>query len=163
MIRDNLELNSGLVKFRSKESVVAYLETLLQYYKARQEEYGHQLGEQLRTPQGAPPPREKKEDQKKDKGGQQPRGWSKIGTLLVSVSDPKGALSQVTLRIVDDYKARVEKVSGALKSFQDVDTLSQAGTVTYTLFIFMGVPEGVIMETTAKREIFAFTARFRAV
>ncbi|MDG6991002.1 MAG: hypothetical protein JRM99_06235 [Nitrososphaerota archaeon] len=163
MIRDNLELNSGLVKFRGKESVVAYLETLLQYYKARQEEYGHQLGEQLRSAPSAPPPKEKKEDSKKDKGAQVPRGWAKVGTLPVNSSDPQGALAQVTLRIVDDYKSRVERVSDALKSFQDVDTLSQQGTKSYTLFVFKGVPEGVIVEGMAKHEVFAFTARFRAV
>ena len=163
MLRDNLELNSGLVKFRSRESAVAYLETLLQYYKARQEEYGHQLGEQLRSPQGEAPKKEKKE-KKEDKGAQQPvRGWTKVGSLPVNTSDTQGALSQVTLRIVDDYKSRVERVSEALKSFQDVDSLSQAGTKSYTLFVYKGVPEGVIVEDMSKKEVFAFTGRFRAV
>ncbi len=164
MQRGNLELNSGLVKFPSRESATAYLEALLQYYKARQEEYGHQLGEQLRNPQEAAPQKDKKEDSKKDKGGQQtPRGWTRVGGLPVNVSDPQGALAQVTLRIVDDYKSRVERVTDALKSFQEVDTLSQAGTKSYTLFVFRGVPEGVIVESMPKREAFAFTAGFRAV
>ena len=165
MQRGNLELNSGLVKFPSRESASAYLEALLQYYKARQEEYAHQLGEQLRSPQGHSQPREKQEKEaKKDKGGQQaPRGWTRVGSLPVNVSDPQGALAQTTLRIVDDYKARVEKVSDALKSFQEVDALSQAGTRSYTLFVYKGVPEGVIVEDMAKREVFAFTASFRAV
>ena len=164
MLRDNLELNSGLVKFRSKESVVAYLETLLQYYKTRQEEYGHQLGEQLRSPAAAPGPKEKQEKEpKKEKGQPQTaRGWTRVGTLPVNMSDPQGAFAQLTLRIVDDYKSRVEKVSEALKSFQDVDTLSQAGSKSYTLFVFKGVPEGVIVESAAKRDVFAFAARFRA-
>ncbi|MDG6982841.1 MAG: hypothetical protein JRM74_05230 [Nitrososphaerota archaeon] len=165
MLRDNLELNSGLVKFGSKESVIAYLETLLEYYKTRQEEYGHQLGEQLRNPQGQAPPREKPEkESKKDKGGQgAPRGWVKVGSLPVNSSDPQGALAQVTLRIVDDYKSRVERLSDALKSFLEVDTLSQNGTRSYTLFIFKGVPEGVIVEGMVKREVFAFAARFRTL
>ncbi|MDG6990657.1 MAG: hypothetical protein JRM99_04465 [Nitrososphaerota archaeon] len=164
MLRDNLELNSGLVKFRSKESAVAYLETLLQYYKTRQEEYGHQLGEQLRNPQAEAPKKEKKEEAKKDKGEKPtPKGWVRVGSLPVNSSDPQGALAQVTLRIVDDYKSRVERVSDSLKSFQDVDTLSQVGTKTYTLFVYKGVPEGVIVESVAKKEVFAFTARFRAI
>jgi hypothetical protein len=162
MLHENLELNSGLVKFPSKESATAYLEAMLQYYKGRQEEYGHQLGEQLRSPQG--PPQAKEKEGKKEKGGQQaPKGWFKVGSLPVNASDPKGALAQVTLRIVDDYKSRVEKLSDALKSFQEVDTLSQQGTRSYTLFVYKGVPEGVIVEGMVKKEVFAFTARFRAV
>jgi hypothetical protein len=165
LLRDNLELNSGLVKFVSRESATAYLEALLEYYKARQEEYGHQLGEHLRSAPGAPPPKEKQEkEQKKEKGQPQTaRGWTRVGSLPVNVSDPQGALAQATLRIVEDYKGRVEKVSEALKSFKDVDSLSQAGTRSYTLFVFKGVPEGVIVEEAPKREAFAFAARFRAV
>ena len=167
MIRDNLELNSGLVKFHSREGVSTYLETLLEYYKSRQEEYGHQLGEYLRSEQSPQrPEREAKKDSKKDKDGQPQlsKGWARVGNLIVNSSDPKGGLAQVTLRIVDDYKARVEKVSDALKSFKDVDTLSQSGTTTYTLFVFKGVPEAVIVERAEKRvEAFAFSSTFRAV
>lgn len=167
MLRDNLELNSGLVKFRTRESAVAYLETLLQYYKARQEEYGHQLGEHLRRGPEAPRPEEERgKEPKKEKGGQQPtaKGWTRAGSLPVNTSDTRGALAQVTLRIVDDYKSRVEKVSEALKSFQEVDNLSQPGTKSYTLFVYKGVPEGVIVESLPQKlEPFAFSATFRAV
>lgn len=168
MLRDNLELNSGLVKFRSKESAMAYMETLVQYYKTKQEEYGGQLSEHLRSAQGgaSPQPKEKPDkEQKKDKGSQPTAGgWSKVGTLSVNGSDSRGALAQVTLRIVEDYKSKVEKVSEALKSFKDVDTLSQPGTMSYTLFMYKGVPEGVIVESLERKlEAFAFSASFRAV
>lgn len=166
MLRDKLELTSGLVRFLSKESASAYMETLVQYYKTRLEEYGQQLAGHLRSGNDAKPPRQAQEkESKKDKGGQQPlaRGWSKVGSLLVNSSDAREALSQVTLRIVDDYKLRVEKVSEALKSFRDVDTLSQPGTKSYTLLVFKGVPEAVIVEDLAKKqELFAFSANFRA-
>lgn len=167
MLRDNLELNSGLIKFHSKDSVSAYLETLLQYYKTRQEEYGHQLGEQLRSAQETPKERKKAEKEaKKEKGGKQPvaKGWSRVGPLLVNTGDAGAAIAEVTLRIVDDYKARVERVSDALKAFNDVDTLSQAGTRSYTLLVFRGVPEAVIIGEDAKKvEAFAFSGSFKAV
>ena len=169
MLRDNLELNSGLVRFQSRESATAYLETLLQYYKSRQEEYGQQLAEHLRSSQ-SPQPQKKSEEKeqkkdKKDKKDQQPvaKGWARVGSLPVNTSDPLGARAQVTLRIVEDYKSRVEKVSEALKSFSDVDSLGRPGTSSYTLFVFKGVPEGVIVEAIAKKEVFAFAGRFRAV
>lgn len=165
MLRDNLELNSGLVRFRSRESATAYLETLLQYYKTRQDEYGQQLAEHLRSSQGSAQPKERPEKDAK-KGGQQAvaKGWSKVGNLLVNTTDALGAYAQVTLRIVEDYKSRVERVSDALKSFKDVDTLSQPGTKSYTLFVYKGVPEAVVVENLEKRmEAFAFSASFRAV
>ena len=164
MLRNNLETNAGLVRFHSKEGLSAYLETLLEYYKTRHDEYGQQLGEHLRgtsdVGQGAP-----KQD-KKDKGGPKTtaKGWTKVGDLPVNVSDPAGALAQVTLRIVDDYKVKVERVTDALKSFKDIDSISQGAGTSYTLFIMKGVPEAVIVEYTAKKmEAFAFTASFKAV
>lgn len=167
MLRNNLELNSGLVRFRSKESATAYLETLLQYYRSRQEEYAQQLADQLRTTQDSPRRKaESAKDSKKEKGGRQPsaQGWTKVGTLVVSSSDATGALAQVTLRITDDYRAKAEQVSEALKSFKDVDSLSQAGTRLYTLFVHRGVPEAVIVEDLARKaDAFAFSASFRAV
>lgn len=169
MLRDNLELNSGLVRFQTKESAGAYMETLLEYYKSRLEEYGQRLAEHLRSGEGDPVPQpdySHDREGKKDKGGQQStaKGWSKVGTLLVNTSDTRGAMAQVTLRIVDDYKSRVERISAALRSFGDVDTLSQPGTKSYTLFVYRGVPEAVIVENLAKKaEAFAFSGTFRAV
>jgi hypothetical protein len=166
MLRDNLELNSGLVKFQSRENATAYLETLLQYYRTRLDEYGQQLAGHLR---GADEPSAVKpsvKDAKKDKGAAQPsaKGWARVGSWLVNSSDAKGAYAQLTLRIVDDYKARVEKIAEALKSFKDVDSLSQPGTRSYTLFIFKGVPEAVVVEGLSRKvEAFAFSASFRAV
>lgn len=167
MLRNNLELASGLVWFRDKDSARAYLEALLEYYKARQDEYGQQLAEELRSAQEAPQPAQRQEkESKKDKDGPRPmaKGWSRVGSLPVNSSDPRHALAEVTLRIIDDYKARVERIAEALKSLQDVDSLSQPGTKAYTLFIYRGVPEGVIVDDLAKKqEVFAFTASFRAV
>ena len=130
MLRGNLELNSGLVRFHGKDAAAAYLETLLEYYKARHEEYGQQLGEHLRRaqePSQVAQKAEKLEKQQKGKEGQQAtaKGWAKVGTLPVNVTDSLGALAQVTLRIVEDYKSRIERVTDVLKSFKDIDSLSQ--------------------------------------
>ena len=167
MFRNNLETNAGLVRFHSRDAVSAYLEALLEYYKSKHEEYGQQLGEHLRgtseVREGAP--KQEKAD-KKDKGGQKPtaKGWTRVGELPVNVSDPTGALAQVTLRIVEDYKAKVDRLTETLKSFKDIDSVSQGAGTSYTLYIMRGVPEGVIVEYTARRvEAFAFAASFRAV
>lgn len=166
MLRDNLELNSGLVRFKNRESVDAYLETLLQYYRSRLDEYGQQLAGHLRGFNESTGPKPTEKEAKKDKNGHQPaaKGWAKVGTLPVNSTDVRGALAQVTLRIVEDYKSRVERISEALKSFKDVDTLSQPGTKSYILFVYKGVPEAVVVEAVDKKvEAFAFAATFRAV
>ena len=113
MLRNNLETNAGLVKFHPRDAASAYLEELLNYYKTKHEEYGQQLAEHLRMSQepsqGAP--RQEKQDKKdKDKGGPRAtaKGWTQVGTLPVNISDPQGALAQVTLRIVEDYKMKGE-------------------------------------------------------
>ena len=167
MLRNTLELGSGLVRFHTKDNARAYMETLLGYYKTRLEEYAQQLAEELRSAPDAPEQsrREKKDSKKgKDDPKQVPRGWRKVGSLAVNGTDTKRALAEVTLRIVDDYKARIDKISEALKSFDEVDTLSQPGTSAYTLFIYRGVPEAVLVNTMEKKqEVFAFSAKFRAV
>lgn len=172
MLRDNLELNSGLVRFRSKESASAYMETLLQYYKAKLDEYGQQLGVHLRNGQesqaAAPVEREQKKEKKdkKEKTGKQvvSKGWTRVGSLPVSVSNTDAGISEVTLKIVDDYKMKVEKVGEALKSFKDVDQLGQMGSKSYTLFMYRGVPEGIVIGDLEKRaEAFVFSASFKAV
>ena len=167
MLRNNLETNAGLVKFHSRDAASAYLEAMLEYYRTKHEEYGQQLAEHLRISQepsrGAPKP---EKSEKKEKGAQQAtaKGWTRIGTLPVNITDPQGALAQVTLRIVEDYKAKVEKITDALKSFKDIESVSQGAGAEYTLFIIRGVPEAVIVEySTKKVEAFVFNASFRAV
>ncbi len=158
----NLELGSGLVRFRSKEQARAYLEALLQHYKAKSEEYGGQMGELLR---GAQQPVQELKEAKPTKEAQKVgvKGWVRMGTMPVNASEPLKALGEVTLKIVEDCKMKVEKTAEALKSFDEVDT-RMPGSPSLILFINRGVPEALIVDEGSKRsEIFAFNARFRAV
>lgn len=158
----NLELGLGLVRFRSKDQAREYLEALLAYYKAKSEEYGRQMGELLRNSKPSAP---ETKDSKAPKEGQRAaaKGWVKIGSLPVNMSEPQKAVAEVTLKIVDDCRSKVEKTSEALKSLDEIE--SRCGVSQYLVFfISKGVPEAVITEEAAKRqELFAFTAKFRAV
>jgi len=48
LLRSDIELASGLVRFYSKEQARSYLEAMLEYYRMRSEEYGQQMGGLLR-------------------------------------------------------------------------------------------------------------------
>ena len=166
MLRNNLETNAGLIRFHSRDAASAYLEALLEYYKTKHEEYAQQLGEHLRAVQEPKAANGPKKPDKKDKGAQPTtaKGWTRLGELPVNVTDPQGALAQVTLRIVEDYKAKVERLTDVLKAFRDIESVTQGAGASYVLFIMKGVPEGVIVEhSTEKVEAFAFAASFRAV
>ncbi|MDG6898931.1 MAG: hypothetical protein JRN24_04235 [Nitrososphaerota archaeon] len=162
MLQGNLELGSGLVRFRSKEQAREYLEALLAHYKAKSEEYGGQMGELLRVAQ---PTGQESKESKPAKEGQKvgAKGWMKMGSLPVNMSDPQRAISEVTLKIVEDYRLKIEKTGDALKSLDEIESHSSGGQ-GYVFFISKGVPEAVVVEETAKKqELFVFSAKFRAV
>jgi len=162
----NFERCSGLVNFYSKEQARAYIESLLEYYKARSEEYGQLMGELLRSTQASNQGQNEVRDAKQTKEGQKPlaKGWLKAGSLHVNTSDTQRALAEVTLRIVDDYKVRIEKTAEALKSFSEVESLNFSAESAFTLFINRGLPEAFILNGALKRpEAFAFATKFRAV
>ena len=164
----NLELGSGLLRFRSKEQAREYMEQLLEYYKMRSEEYGGQMGELLRVAQaGAQEGKDQKDakDSKapKDAAKQQAKGWVKMGALPVNSSDPQRAIAEVTLKIVEEYKIKVERTTEALKSLDEIESRA-AGSANLVFYVNRGVPEAVIIEGTApKQETFAFSGSFRAV
>ena len=162
MVSRRIELASGLVKFRSKEEVRSYLEEMLQYYKTVSEEYGQQMGTLLRGVQ-APPP-EVKVKQAKDEARPSSKGWVRLGSLPVNVSDPSKATAEVMLKVVEEYKTRIEKTTEALKSLVELDSVVGGDGQSLTLFVSKGIPEALILGSTeAKREVFSFVSAFRAV
>jgi len=164
----NLELGSGLLRFRSKEQAREYMEQLLEYYKMRSEEYGGQMGELLRIAQAGAQEGKDQKDAKdakapKDAPKQQAKGWVKMGALPVNSSDPQRAIAEVTLKIVEEYKIKVERTSEALKSLDEIESRA-AGSANLVFYVNRGVPEAVIIEGSApKQETFAFSGSFRAV
>jgi hypothetical protein len=162
--RGNLELGSGLLRFRSKDQAREYMEQLLDYYKLRSEEYGGQMGELLRADQP------KGEEGREPKEGKAPKdaklaakGWLKMGSLPVNSSDPQKAMAEVTLKIVEEYKLKVERTTEALKSLDEIEAHNSA-SANLVFYISRGVPEAVIVEPGApKLETFAFSGSFRAV
>lgn len=169
MLRTEVELASGLVRFRSTEQARSYLEAMLEHYKLRLEEYGQQMAGLLRSAPGQPGEGETVKEEREEKNGKETakvraKGWVKVGTLPVNVSDSAKATGEVVLKIVDEYKARTAKTAEALKSFGDLESLSISAGSVLTLFVNKGVPEALIVGAPEKaQEEFQLVAKFRAV
>jgi hypothetical protein len=164
MLRTDIELASGLVRFYSKEQARSYLEAMLEFYSMKSQEYGQQMGGLLRGV--APPagPTEAKEAKNNGNTKVVAKGWVKVGTLPVNIGDASKALGEVTLKIVEEYKMRSEKTSEVLKSFNNLESINVSDASSYTLFVNRGVPEAlIVMESKTKRESFVYAAKFRAV
>lgn len=162
MLKSEVEVASGLVAFRSKEQARAYLEAMLERYKQKSEEYGQQMAGLLRTTPSQPTEAQPKESKEPAKVAA--RGWVRVGTLPVNVSDSARAIGEVVLKIVDEYKMRTTKTAEALKSFGDLDSLNMSAQSVFTFFINRGVPEALIVTASEKKsERFELSGKFRAV
>jgi len=170
LLRSDIELASGLVRFYSRDQARSYLEAMLEYYRMRSEEYGQQMGGLLRgaTPSSEDIKKDKKEKkeskEEKEQGKGLAKGWARVGTLPVNTGDTSKALGEVTLKIVDEYKMRVAKTTDTLKSFGELESINVGDDSVYILFVNRGVPDALIVRAPEKkREVFNFAARFRAV
>jgi hypothetical protein len=160
---------TGLIWFYSKDELRRYLKSLVEQYSAQNQKYGDQLGGLLRNleaekaaAKGAP--------QKESKDKQQPaqktqaRGWVKMGSLLVNVSDPAGAMAEVLFVLHEEVKVRLAKASEALKSYEELNSTVIPEAGLYYLQMKSGIPERVVVDLqSTKRTAFNFTADFKLV
>lgn len=158
----------NVVKFFAKDELKRYLRTLVERYQGQAQQYGDQLGGLLRTLEqektGAKPAPKEKEDKNGGAQKTQAKGWVKMGTLLVNVSDPNGAMAEVLFQLHEDSKNKLAKATEALKSFEELSsqTIPEAGL--YYLQLKNGAPERIVADLqSGKKEAFNFSADFRLV
>lgn len=159
----------GLLKFYSKDELRRYMKSLIDYYQAQNQFYGDQLGGLLRTLEqdklaARTPPKEGKESKSSDSVKAQAKGWAKMGTMLVNVSDPSGAMAEVLFQLHEEAKGKLGKSTEALKSYEDLNstTIPEAGL--YYLQVRNGVPERIVVHVQERRkEGFSFSADFQLV
>jgi hypothetical protein len=145
------------VKFYSRDEIVKFLKALLEGYRKEAEKYGDQLGTIMRTnPQEAA-----KID---PKGKNISKGWMKVGTLMVNVSDPSRASTEVMYQVHDDIKQKLASATAALSSFEQGANSVIPENMIYILFLRNGIPERIIAQNPdAKRETFAFAASYKVI
>ena len=151
------ELPSKLVKFYSRDEIVKFLKSLLEGYQKEAEKYGDRLGTLMRTnPQEAA-----KID---PKGKSISKGWMKLGTLMVNVSDPSRATTEVMYQAHDDIKQKLASATAALSSFEQGANSVIPENMIYLLFLRNGIPERIIAQNPdAKRDTFAFAASYKVI
>jgi hypothetical protein len=155
--QQQFELPSRLVKFYSRDEIVKFLKALLEGYRKEAEKYGDALGTLMRTnPQEAA-----KID---PKGKTISKGWMKVGSLMVNVSDPSQASTEVMIQVHDDIKLKLASATTALSSFEQGANSVIPENMIYLLFLRNGIPERIIAQNPdAKRETFAFSASYKVI
>src|SRR5712692_8828060 len=100
------------MRFYSRDELVKFMKSLLEMYQKAAESYGDRLGALVRA--GS------QEAAKLDPKGKtvSSKGWVKMGTLLVNVSDPSKASTEVIYQIHDDLRQKMASATEALKSFE---------------------------------------------
>lgn len=161
---------TGVMKFFSKDELRRFLKALVEKYQAQNQNLGDQLGGLLRTLEQEktamrPQPKESKDSKDKGKDAKVVgRGWVRMGNLLVNISDPTGAMTEILFQLHEDVKVRLAKSTEALKSYDELSSQTVPAAGIYYLQMRNGVPERVIVDLSAThREAFNFNADFKLV
>ena len=143
---------SGVIRFYSLNDVRKYLKELLERYQRDYDKSSNVIGSLLRTEGG--------------KGMEviMSKGWAKVGSMFVNVSDPDKGGMEVTFQLVTEMKPRISKTEEVLKTFDSVEGLPIPSEATFLLYLHGGVPERLVVDTTERREPnYAFKGAFDTV
>lgn len=157
----------GLTKFYAKEDVKKYLHDLVDYYQGQVDIFGEKLGTLMRS--GQEKGQDKGQEKHKEKGDEAkgkgvPKGWVRMGSLLVNLGDPVTAMTEVSLQLHEEFKAKLAKTSEALKSYEEQANNVIPDNGTYFLLLRNGIPEKILVDAgEAKKEAFGFSAQFQLV
>jgi len=134
---------SGVIRFYSLVDVRRYLKELLERYQKDYDKSSNVIGSLLRTEGG--------------KGMEviMSKGWAKVGSMFVNVSDPDKGGMEVTFQLVSEMKPRISKTEEVLKTFESVEQLPIQADATFLLYLHGGIPERLVIDSTeAKPETF---------
>lgn len=138
-------LFSGVLRFYSLSDVRKYMKELLERYQRDYDRSSNVIGSLLRTEGG--------------KGMEviMSKGWAKVGSMFVDVTDPEKGSMEVTFQMVTEMKPRISKTEEILRSFEAVEALPIQSEATFLLYLHQGIPERLVIDTSeAKPETFAF-------
>lgn len=145
-------LYSGVLRFYTLTDVRRYLKDLLERYQRDYDKSSNVIGSLLRTEGG--------------KGMEviMSKGWAKVGSMFVNVSDPDKGGMEVTFQLVTEMKPRISKTEEILKTFDSVEQLPIQGDATFLLYLHGGIPERLVIDSTEGRpESFNFKGDFATV
>ncbi len=146
------------MRFYSRDEIVKFMKSLIEVYQKAAEIYGDRLGALVR----AGPLDQAKLDPKGKTVSS--KGWVKMGTLLVNVTDPSKASTEVIYQIHDDLRQKILSATDALKSFETGASSIIPQNMTYLLYLRNGTPERIIAQNPdTKRDNFSFAANYKVI
>ncbi len=146
------QLYSGVIRFYSLNDVRKYLKELLERYQRDYDRSSNVIGSLLRTEGG--------------KGMEviMSKGWAKVGSMFVNVSDSEKGGMEVTFQLVTEMKPRISKTEEVLKTFESIEALPIQADASFLLYLHGGIPERLVVDTVdTKPETFAFRGDFATV
>ncbi len=92
------------------------------------------------------------------------KGWVKMGSMLVNTNEASGAMAEVLYQLHEDIKARLAKVTEAVKSFDELSNTVIPEAGLYYLQLRNGIPERIIVDSAQRRkDAFSYAADFQLV
>ncbi len=143
---------SGVIRFYTLNDMRKYLKELLERYQRDYDKSSNVIGSLLRTEGG--------------KGMEviMSKGWAKVGSMFVNVSDPEKGGMEVTFQLVTEMKPRISKTEEVLKTFESVEGLPIQADSTFLLYLHGGVPERLVIDSTeARPEVYGFKGDYDTV
>src|SRR5579863_7011416 len=130
---------SGVIRFYSLADVRRYLKELLERYQRDYDKSSNVIGSLLRTEGG--------------KGMEviMSKGWAKVGSMFVNVSDPEKGSMEVTFQLVSEMKPKISKTEEVLKTFENVEGLPIPADASFLLYLHAGIPERLVVDTSEPR------------
>jgi hypothetical protein len=141
---------TGVLRFYTLIDVRRYLKELMDTYQKEYDKSSNIIGSLLRSDGG--------------KGMEviMSKGWAKVGSLFVNVSDSEKGSMEVVFQIVNEMKPRLAKTEEVLRGFEGVEGLPIPDDATFLLYLRGGVPERLIVDTVETRpQKFIFNGKFR--
>jgi hypothetical protein len=143
---------SGVVRFYSLSDVRKYLKELLEKYQREYDRSSNVIGSMLRT------------EGQKGMEVIMSKGWAKVGSLFVNVSDPDKGGMEVTFQLVTEMKPRLAKTEEVLKSFESVEALPIPADATFLLYLHGGIPERLMVDTNETRPpLYVYNGKYDTV
>jgi hypothetical protein len=143
---------SGVVRFYSLTDVRKFLKELLDAYQREYDKSSNVIGSMLRS------------DGQKGMEVIMSKGWAKVGSLFVNVSDPEKGGMEIVFQIVNEMKPRVAKTEEVLKTFESVEALPIPDDASFLLYLRSGVPERIIVDSKNTRPArYNFDGKFKTV
>jgi hypothetical protein len=140
---------SGVIRFYTLADVRRYLKELLEKYQRDFDKSSNVIGSLLRN------------EGQRGMEVIMSKGWAKVGSLFVNVSEPEKGGMEVTFQLVSEMKPRIAKTEEVLKTFESVEALPIPAEATFLLYLRVGIPERLVIDTTEPRpESFKYTGQY---